>query len=484
MAISKVDLTRALNNEAYAAQVIRSGKCTGEQRGQLAAQWGSDKIIQWETKDFNQYVISDETRANGTSKADEKVNEATDGFDGKSDTTKSAVAANVGAAAAGATAAAGAIVAFAPKASLSAKANGWIAAAVGAIVLALSLALKALDPNKEQAQACDDLESTLAESRDELEDQQKEVSEATDKIVKETDELDEEIEEENKSQAEAQEDYVDIQDEYKMLSSKKASGAELTDFEEAKLYGFEHNNDLGKKHGALVTRSATSEEKIGESREELEDAQETYDIAAEKMVEVQEITDYQAEFDDATVKNAEIVRTAADIGAVGAAGVVVGGAMHLFKIWTGEAAAGAVAMGLGTAAGGVFVSVRNDQNNYKHSAEAGVEHRTMTEDVNNETNAAFEEDWETYEDNIDSREEITPFEVTATETQITSSSSGSEPSNSGDDADGKKVNSPLNNEVPVNPFAPPTSNNNANVGEKGGSDSDSSDDKVKKDEEL
>ncbi len=480
MAINSVDMSKALKNEAYAAQVIRSGKCSGSERSQLAAQWGSDKITKWESVDSTQYEITDddkstartkgEKRAEEGAKTDKDGNVNNEGFDGKSDGVESAVgtaAVGAGSAVAAGVATASAVAILTTKtadeASKKAFTNGWLAAVVGAAMLAVSLILKAMNPNAEQAQACDNMAPVMQDSQNELGEQQSALSETTNDVIESTDELSEASEEANKNTEAAQKDYEKLQARYQELVAKqeaaKSGGEPLTDAEKAEFQQL--SGMLGTAFENLQNIKIEGDESLEEAKEAVEEKQEVYDNAAMKMEEVQEITDFSAEFDEATVDNAKMVKTAAYVGIAGSALTVAAGASHLFKWITGESVGGAIAMATGAAAGVTFASVVKDQNNYIERAEAGVNNRQATEEVNLNTNDVYEEKLDNYAGSVDMMGEIEFTESTATETQIVELSD-TQPTDNGEDA---TANSPLGTPTSsdtsdVNPFAPPSSNNN------------------------
>ena len=471
MAINSVDMSKALKNEAYAAQVIRSGKCSSSERSQIAAQWGSDKITKWESVDSTQYEIADDEKSTARAKGEKKVDEATGGFDGKSDGGKSAASvgmAVVGTAAgvaATSTSLAGTINGLLGTNYSAAKGSGFVAALFGGILLAMSTAIKAMNPNKDQAQACDDLAPVMQDSQNELEEQQGILSDTTEEITEKTDDLIKAGNEANKATETKQKEYERMQARYQELVAKqeaaKSGGEPLTDAEKAEFSQL--SGILGTLFEDLKNIKVEGDENVEDAKEEVAESQEVYDDAALKMEEVQEITEFSAEFDEATVDNAQLVKYAAMAGEVGAAGVIIGGSKAVALGWPNfaEIAAGAVAIAEGGVAAYTFSNIIKDQNDYKSRAEAGVENRVATQDVNTATNDVYEEELDNYAGDIDLIDEIELTETSATETPIVALS---ETQPAGNDSE-KTANSPLgvptSNDAPeVNPFAPPSSNNN------------------------
>ena len=464
MAINSVQMNKALNNEAYAAQVIRSGKCSASERGQLAAKWGSDKIAQWESVDSTKYEISDEQVSTAKAKGDKKVDEATDGFDGKSDGVKSATMGTVGAVGGVAGAGMGVVTAitqlFSHGKFIS---NPFVSAVIGAVLLANSIMLKALAPNKEQAQACDDLQSTMQDSQSELEDQQGILSDTTNEIVDSTDELSKASEETNKQTETKQKEYERLQQEYQALQEKyqasKTGGEPLTEAEKARYEQL--SGVLGTKFEELQQVKVDGDAAVEEAQEAVEEQQEVYDDTAMKIEEVQEITDFQSEFDEATVDNAKFVKTSAKIGIVGAAGVVASGIQGVLTAGLNFAqyAAGGVAIATGGASGIILSGVVKDQGDYQSRAEAGVDTRHATEDVNTATSELYDEELDNYAGSIDLIDEIEITESTATETPVVALGEDPAPAEGGNNPTSQS--SVGDSSANANPFAPPSGNDGA-----------------------
>ena len=211
------------------------------------------------------------------------------------------------------------------------------------------------------------------------------------------------------------------------------------------------------------------DENVEAAKEEVAESQEVYDDAALKMEEVQAITDYSAEFDEATVDNAEMMKIAGYAGVVGSAGVLAGGIKGVSQ-WGNWAAmaAGAVAIVEAGVSASNFSDIIKDQGEYKARAEAGVENRVATQDVNTATNDVYEEELDNYAGNIDLIDEIELTETSATETPIVALSETQSAENDDEKTSNSPLGVPTSNDAPeVNPFAPPSSNNNDDDGKTG-----------------
>ena len=490
MTIHSVDMTKALNNEAYAAQVIRSGKCSASERGQLAAQWGSDKIAKWESVDSTKYEITDDVKADARSKGAKKAEDAArtdkDGnvsdFDGKSDGTESAVGAtaNVAGAAGGVLASIASVSGF-----LTKNKSATLAAISGGVLLASAIMLKSLNPNQEQADACDNLQETMNESQADLEFQQDILSDTTNQITEKTDDLTKASEDANKATETKQKDYEKLQARYQELVDKataaSSGGEPLTEADKAELQQL--GATLGQAYEDLTSIKVEGDENIETAKEEVGEAQEIYDDAAVKMEEVQEITEYQAEFDEATVDNADMVKKTSEIGVLGAAGTVLAGVLGWGKsIFHPDFWAAPVAVAEGVASGVLFGGIIKDQGDYGSRAQAGVDTRHATEDINTATNDVYEEELDNYAGNIDLMDEIELTETTASETNIVELPSATPPEDNTGDA--QAAQAPADNEPEVNPFAPPSNKAEDKSGGVGDDDSNPFGGKVDKDKEL
>ena len=493
MTISSVNLTRALENQAYAQQVIRSGKCSPEQVEMIRNKYDPNDtglLDKWKSVDSTQYEITDDEKDVARARGSEKVDKATDGFDGEADNTatKANTAATVGSAgatAAASTAAVIAAVAGAERTASQSKASGFLVLASGAALLAQSLILKAINPNKDQAQALDDLAPTMQEAQNELGEQQSVLSETTNDLVESTDELSEASEEANKATETKQKEYEKLQARYQELAAKqeaaKTGGEPLTDAEKAEF--IQLSGTLGTAYEDLKNIKVEGDESLEEAKEAVEEKQEVYDDAAMKMEEVQEITDFSAEFDEATKDNAQEVKTCANIGKIASVVTIAAGALHAWKVsslfGTAEGVAALGGMAAAAGAGLVFNGIAQDQEDYKSRAEAGVENRTATEEVNVNTNDVYEEELDNYSASIDMMGEIEYTETTATETQIVALSD-TQPTEDG--AEAAPAAAGTGTDTPtVNPFAPPS---NDGAGGDGDDNSNPFGGQVDKDKEV
>ncbi len=81
MSIESVDLERALESATYAQQMLRSGKVSTEQKGQLVAKWGAENVNRWLSVDTTEYQI-DDSDYNTSKEAGKETAIASTGYDG------------------------------------------------------------------------------------------------------------------------------------------------------------------------------------------------------------------------------------------------------------------------------------------------------------------------------------------------------------------------------------------------------------------
>ena len=301
MAISSVDLDRALTSASYAQQVLRSGNVSVEQKGQLVEKWGADNVNKWLSVDSTSYEIDDLDYKYAKEAGADSAKDST-GYDGGKTygavgdavlSAGAAVGARLGAKAVGN--AVEAAVGWIPGVKVETKSLSDIATAILSSAVAAKYWLQ--KPNEDQVKAARQLMSNdLPEGFSTLEEAQEDLEEASAKVTELTEEADAKNEDANKKiqEQKAQFDYKKQQ--YQALKAKKEGGEELTPDEE----------DLLKRlapemEGMVSTISETGEtvtSEVGALNDEIGEYEASYDESAEKIATVEGVTDFAEGFDE------------------------------------------------------------------------------------------------------------------------------------------------------------------------------------------
>ncbi len=312
MAISSVDLDRALTSASYAQQVLRSGNVSVEQKGQLVEKWGADNVNKWLSVDSTSYEIDDFDYKYAKEAGADSAKDST-GYDGGKtygavgDAALSAGAAVGGRLLGGQLVNAGAKLIGASKdimqdtLSLGTKKGPVKLSDIATAILSSAVAAKywLQKPNEDQVKAARQLMSNdLPEGFSTLEEAQEDLEEASAKVTELTEEADAKNEDANKKiqEQKAQFDYKKQQ--YQALKAKKEGGEELTPDEE----------DLLKRlapemEGMVSTISETGEtvtSEVGALNDEIGEYEASYDESAEKIATVEGVTDFAEGFDENT----------------------------------------------------------------------------------------------------------------------------------------------------------------------------------------
>lgn len=303
MAISSVDLDRALTSASYAQQVLRSGNVSVEQKGQLVEKWGADNVNKWLSVDSTNYEIDDFDYKYAKEAGADSAKDST-GYDGGKTygavgdaalSAGAAVGARLGAKAVGN--AVKAAVGWIPGVKVETKGLSDIATAILSSAVAAKYWLQ--KPNEDQVKAARQLMSNdLPEGFSTLEEAQEDLEEASAKVTELTEEADAKNEEANKKiqEQKAQFDYKKQQ--YQALKAKKEGGEELTPDEEDLL-----NRLAPEMEGMVSTISETGEtvtSEVGALNDEIGEYEASYDESAEKIATVEGVTDFAEGFDENT----------------------------------------------------------------------------------------------------------------------------------------------------------------------------------------
>ena len=418
MSIESVDLERALESATYAQQMLRSGKVSTEQKGQLVAKWGAENVNKWLSVDTTEYQI-DDADYDASKLAGKESAKQTTGYDGGKnygstvDATMAAAqvastitfAANTAGGvfattnlAAGYQAAQAATETTEATAASGTKGIGK-ASAYAAAILCIATAAKywLQNPNKEQVDAANHLkenelpeaQGSLNEAQGLMEDASEEVAELTEEAEKTNEDANDKIEE-NKTL------FDFYKQQYDALKAKKESGEALTPDEQALMKQLAPlMEDLNED---ITTTSEDTSDQVNDLNDEIGEYQEVYDESAETIAEVEGVTDFAEGFDENTrtmcyVEGASQTLNALS-GGYAAAKLMAGGPWQ----WALAIATGVAAASSTVAAGQQF------QRAGQVSDE--IDLRRETQDLGTTTNDMYDEELENYATNIEVVEDL------------------------------------------------------------------------------
>lgn len=427
MAIDSFDLSRALNSQSYAFKCWENfyyGNNTmgidSKSMGEIKQTW-KEEIPNWQANaldDENAYEIPDDDFDNAYKNGRQAGQDAT-GYDGK---TGGTIARGVGDAT---VAAAGAVLPFintginvgtkavakaaektgegltgqaasAASKTLDKGSNAsWI---IGApLNLVQGTLYQTLKPNKEEKEACDKLQDTMAESQAATMSAQEEMAAMGEELMTLSDEAATYNEEANEQIEEEKTEYDMYMQTYTALKEKAESGEQLTEEEKA----------LYTEIVGLLTESG---EVIQEVQDDTSDTvttiyddmgtfQEGYDYAAETVAEIQGITDYAESFDKTTQVMCYVEAASQGLNVASSAkNAWQAGAFAMSGSWAFGATAWAWAFVAMAAAGGAMSGVgAAEQINWAGQVGTEIEARKATQDLNAATNDVYEAEVENYD---------------------------------------------------------------------------------------
>lgn len=269
--------------------------------------------------------------------------------------------------------------------------------------LAVGTAYMAKKPNKDEKEACDELQNTMKDAQASLAAAQDDMSTAGDEIVDLSDQAQVYNEDANGEIEDRKTEYDMYKASYDALMEKVKSGESLTEDEKALLKELVPLlQQLGIDIGDL---SAETTEAVGEIYDEMGTYQDVYDNAASTMGEVEGVTDYAEGFDEATrtmcyfegaaqtLNAASGTKAALQAGKFAASG-------GIFTAWAwgfaAMGAAGAAMSGIGTA------------QQFQWAGEVGTEIglRKATQDLNATTISMYDENIDIYAGQMEGVEDL------------------------------------------------------------------------------
>ncbi len=412
MSIESVDLERALESATYAQQMLRSGKVSTEQKGQLAAKWGAENVNKWLSVDTTEYQI-DDADYDASKLAGKESAKQTTGYDGEGGSTASAVGSAVGAtgAAVGALAPnmmgnlAHNVVGESLTKSLSLKkgvGETGVHKQLGAyatVILAAAVAAKywISNHNKDEHEAANHLkenelpeaQGSLNEAQGLMEDASEEVAELTEEAEKTNEDANDKIEE-NKTL------FDFYKQQYDALKAKKESGEALTPDEQALMKQLAPLME-GLNEDITTTSEDTSDQ-VNDLNDEIGEYQEVYDESAETIAEVEGVTDFAEGFDEQSRTLMYVEGASQGVNAASATRAAI--TLSASGWWNWAFAA------VGYAAAASSAGAATQQFAWAGDMSKEIDVRRETQDLGTTTNDMYDEELENYATNIDVVEDL------------------------------------------------------------------------------
>lgn len=416
MSIESVDLERALESATYAQQMLRSGKVSTEQKGQLVAKWGAENVNKWLSVDTTEYQIDDADYDASKLAGKEAAKEST-GYDGKGGSTASAVGSAIGAGAS-------AVGALAPSVlgggiecagnflttgscSLSGAGSTLSETAKGAknlgayatVILAAAVAAKywISNHNKDEHEAANHLkENELPEAQGSLNEAQGLMEDASEEVAELTEEA-EAVNEDANDKIEENKTLFDFyKQQYDALKAKKESGEVLTPDEQALMKQLAPLME-GLNEDITTTSEDTSDQ-VNDLNDEIGEYQEVYDESAETIAEVEGVTDFAEGFDEKSRTLMYVEGASQGVNAASATRAAImlssGGPWN----WAFAAIGYAAAASSGIATGQQF--------SWAGDMSKEIDLRRETQDLGTTTNDMYDEELENYATNIEVVEDL------------------------------------------------------------------------------
>lgn len=269
---------------------------------------------------------------------------------------------------------------------------------VATVILASATAAKyyIAKPNKEQKQACDELQNTMDDSQASLQMAQEDMTSAGDEIVDLSDQAIAYNEDANDDIEDKKTEYDMYKASYDALMEKVKSGETLSEDEKALL---QELVPIMQQLGLGI--SETSQETtdlVGEIYDEMGTYQDTYDNAAETMGEVEGVTDYAESFDEATKTSCYFESGAQTLNATGAG---IAAAKLLGKGPWGWAFAG-----IGVAAAASSGVAATQQFQWAGKVGNEIDKRRETQDINATSLEMYDENIDVYQGQLEGVEDL------------------------------------------------------------------------------
>ena len=269
---------------------------------------------------------------------------------------------------------------------------------IATVVMASAVAAKyyIAKPNKEQKEACDELQNTMQDAKASLAAAQDDMTTAGDEIVDLSDEAQAYNEDANDEIEDKKTEYDMYKASYDALMEKVNSGESLTEDEKALMKELVPiMQQLGVDIGDL---SDETTDNVGEIYDEIGTYQDVYDNAASTMGEVEGVTDYAESFDGATRAMCYVEAGAQTVNGISAGLAAARLAGKAFVGWAFAAIGAAAAASSGIAA--------KEQFNWAGKVGNEINARKETQDLNATTISMYDENIDAYAGQMEGVEDL------------------------------------------------------------------------------
>ena len=282
---------------------------------------------------------------------------------------------------------------------------------VGCIVgctlgLASGVAYMAKKPNKDEKEACKELQNTMRDSQASLQMAQEDMTSAGDEIVDLSDQAIAYNEDANSNIEDKKTEYDMYKTSYDALMNKAKANETLS--EDEKLLLKELVPVMQQLGLDIEDISNDTTDSVGEIYDEMGTYQDTYDNAAETMGEVQGVTDYAESFDEATRTMCYVEGAAQTLNAASSAkSSYEAFALASSGSWAFGATAWAYAFGVmgvsGAAMSGVGVK---EQFDWANKVSDEIDLRKETQDFNATSLEMYDENIDVYQGQLEGVEDL------------------------------------------------------------------------------
>ena len=269
---------------------------------------------------------------------------------------------------------------------------------IATVVMASAVAAKyyIAKPNKEQKEACDELQNTMQDAKASLAAAQDDMTTAGDEIVDLSDEAQAYNEDANDEIEDKKTEYDMYKASYDALMDKVNSGESLTEDEKALMKELvPMMQQLGVDIGDL---SDETTDNVGEIYDEMGTYQDTYDNAASTMGEVEGVTDYAESFDSTTRAMCYVEAGSQTVNGISAGLAAARLAGKAFVGWAFAAIGAAAAASSGIAA--------KEQFNWAGKVGNEINARKETQDLNATTISMYDENIDAYAGQMEGVEDL------------------------------------------------------------------------------
>ncbi len=271
---------------------------------------------------------------------------------------------------------------------------------------ATGTAYMAKKPNKDEKEACDELQNTMQDAQASLAAAQDDMSSAGDEIVSLSDEAQAYNEDANSEIEDKKTEYDMYKASYDALMEKVNSGESLTEDEKALMKELvPMMQQLGVDIGDLSDETTDS---VGEIYDEMGTYQDTYDNAASTMGEVEGVTDYAESFDSTTRTMCYVEAGSQTLNAASSAkSSYEAFALASSGSWAFGATAWAYAFGVMGASGAAMSGVGAKQQ-FDWAGDVGneINARKETQDLNATTISMYDENIDAYAGQMEGVEDL------------------------------------------------------------------------------